>query len=273
MSGLKDLSGKVAVVTGGASGIGRGIATRLVEQGMSVVIADIEAEVLERTAAEIGAFPIQTDVSDAGSVARLAQETIARFGAVHLVCNNAGVGSTGRIADLALEDWRWMIDVNLWGVIHGTHVFLPLLLANPEGGHFVNTASIGGLVTMPALGSYAVTKFGVVALSETLAQELAEQGANVGVTILCPGTVRTNIGRSARNRPAGLEGGLVDVDLEQTEFGALTRWMDPLDVGDKVVHAVVRGDLYALTHPEMTPPILQRHARIADAIQAATEHV
>lgn len=273
MSGLESLTGKVAVVTGGASGIGRGIATRLVDQGMKVVIADIEQGALQQTAAEIGAVGIRTDVSDAASVQKLADEILSKFGAVHLVCNNAGVGSLGRIADMTFKDWQWVINVNLWGVIHGTQIFLPLLKRNADGGHFVNTSSMGGLGTMPGLGGYAVTKFGVVALTETLAQELAEDGSNVGATVLCPGTVRTNIANSSRNRPAGLEGGLADVDLEASEFGATLRWMDPLDVGDVVIRAVKRGDLYAFTHPEMGEPILQRNANIAAALKAAAEVV
>jgi len=271
MSGLKNLTGKVAVVTGGASGIGRGIATQLVGQGMKVVIADIEDGPLQQTAEEIGATPVRTDVTDAASVARLAEQALAKFGAVHLVCNNAGVGSLARIAEMTLKDWQWVINVNLWGVIHGTQTFLPILKANADGGHFVNTSSLGGLGTMPGLGGYSVTKFGVVALTEVLAQELAEEGSKVGATVLCPGTVRTNIGTSSRNRPAGLTGGLTDVDLEKSEFGALTRWMDPCEVGDVVIRAINRGDLYAFTHPEMAASILERHASIATAVQEAAE--
>ncbi len=270
MSRLEQLSGKVAVVTGGASGIGRGIAQRLIARRMQVVIADIEQEALDRTAAEIGAVAVRTDVSDFDSVQALAAEVMSRFGAVHVVCNNAGVGSMARIADMTVKDWRWMVGVNLWGVIHGVTAFLPLLKANPDGGHIVNTASVGGLATMPGLGPYAVTKFGVVALSETLAQELAEDGAKVGVTVLCPGPVRTNIKASSRNRPAALAGGgLTDVDLETSDFGARSRWIDPEDAGEIVALAIQRGDLYAFTHPEMGPRVEERHQAIAKAFQAA----
>ena len=270
MSRLEQLSGKVAVVTGGASGIGKGIAQRLIARGMQVVIADIEQGALDRTAAEIGAAAVRTDVSDFESVQALASEVQRRFGAVHVVCNNAGVGSMARIADMTVKDWRWMVGVNLWGVIHGVTAFLPLLKANPDGGHIVNTASVGGLATMPGLGPYAVTKFGVVALSETLAQELAEDGAKVGVTVLCPGPVRTNIKASSRNRPAALAGGgLTDVDLETSEFGARSRWIDPEDAGEIVALAIQRGDLYAFTHPEMGPRVEERHQAIARAFEAA----
>ena len=256
---------RVAVVTGGASGIGRGIASELRAEGMQVVIGDIEERALAETAAQIGAIGVRTDVSDFASVEALAATVRRRFGAVHLVCNNAGVGSIGRIADLTLADWQWMLGVNLWGVIHGVKAFLPLLRANEDGGHFVNTASVGGFVTMPGLGAYAVTKYGVVALSETLAQELAEEGAKVGVTVLCPGPVRTHIKTSTRNRPAGSSGALTDVDFEQTEFGASARWLDPREVGRIVVAAVRRGELYAFTHPEQFGAIEQRFAALARA--------
>jgi len=263
---MKELKGKVAVVTGGASGIGRGIAKQLIGAGAQVAIADIEAGALARTAEEIGASPIQADVSNADSVARLAREMQRQFGTVHIVCNNAGVGSIAAISAMKLTDWQWLLNVNLWGVIHGIHAFLPILKANADGGHIVNTSSIGGHVTMPGLGGYSVTKFGVLALSEALAQELAAEGSQVGVTVLCPGTVRTNIGRSQRNRPASLSGALVDVDLQQSEMGADMRWIEPEEVGAVVVRAIRNGDLYAFTHPDQKAPILERHQRIADAL-------
>ncbi len=269
MSGLEQLGGKVAVVTGGASGIGKGVSQRLIAQGMKVVIADVEQGSLEKTAAEIGATGIRVDVSDIDSVQALAAQVRDRFGGVHVICNNAGVGSLARIADMKVSDWRWMVGVNLWGVIHGVTAFLPMLLANPDGGHIVNTASVGGLVTMPGLGPYSVTKFGVVALSEALAQEMALDGSKVGVTVLCPGPVRTNIKSSSRNRPAALSGGaLTDVDLETSDDMVQSRWIDPLEVGDIVVRAIRRGDLYAFTHPEMAPAIEGRQAAIAEALRA-----
>ena len=259
------------MVTGGASGLGKGIARALMAEGMRVVLADIEAAALDHTAAELGASGWVTDVSDAGSVQALADEVRRRFGAVHLVCNNAGVGSIGRLADLTLEDWRWMIGVNLWGVIHGVHSFLPLLRANPDGGHILNTASVGGFVTMPGLGAYATTKHAVVALSETLAQELAEAGSSIGVTVLCPGPTRTNIKTSSRNRP-GSRGprGLTDVDLEATEFGASARWIEPDEVGRIVVEALRSGALYAFTHPEQMDAVAQRFDTILRAARGGS---
>ena len=272
MSALEQLCGKVAVVTGGASGIGRGIASRLLAQGMKVVIADVEHEALDSTAAALGVTGIRTDVSSLDSVRALADEVRLRFGAVHLLCNNAGVGSVCRLEGMTSADWQWMLGVNLWGVIHGVSAFLPMLKANGEGGHIVNTASMGGLATLPGLGGYTTTKFAVVAFSETLAAELAEEGSRVGVTVLCPGPVHSNLKSSHRNRPPSLPaGGLVDSDLEKTEEGAAMSWREPEDVGDVVVRAIRRGDLYALTHPEMGSIAAARHQRIEAAFQAA-EH-
>jgi NAD(P)-dependent dehydrogenase (short-subunit alcohol dehydrogenase family) len=267
MSAFKDLRGRTAVVTGGASGMGKGIAQCLIAEGMQVFIADVEESALGRTAADIGATGIHADVSNFESVLALARSVRERAGTVHVLCNNAGIGPMGRISDLLIEDWRWMMGVNLWGVIHGVQAFLPLLRANADGGHIVNTASVGGLVTMPGLGAYAVSKYGVVALSETLAQELAAEGSRVGVTVLCPGPTRTNIKTSSRNRPAtlGHGGGLTDVDLEKTEFGATARWLEPEEVGRIVVTAMRQGELYAFTHPEQLNVVEARFAAILQA--------
>lgn len=269
MSGLPDLRGKIAVVTGGASGIGKGIATTLLAEGMRVVIADIEQDALRKTAADIGALGVPTDVSDVESVRALAKEATARFGTVHVVCNNAGIGPLAQIADLTMDDWHWMIGVNLYGVIHGVQTFLPILRENPDGGHIVNTASMAGLVAPPRLGAYSVTKYGVVALTEVLAAELAAAGSKVGASVLCPGTVRTNIGTSSRNRPEHLsDGGLADVDIELDD-NPLYRWIGPEDAGAVVVRAIKRGDLYALTHPDWYPLVEHRHQVIAAAFQSA----
>lgn len=272
MSGLKEFAGKVAVVTGGASGIGKGIAVRLVAQGMRVVVADVERDALLAAADELGATPIHADVSSLDSVRALADEVLRRFGAVHVVCNNAGVGSVAEIERMTIDDWRWLIGVNLFGVIHGIHAFLPLLKANADGGHIVNTASMSSFATRATLGGYGTTKFAVIALSETLAAELAEQQSAVGVTVLCPGPVRTNIKTSLRNRPAGLaQRGLADKDLEATPHGAKMRWLTPDEVGDIVVRAIRRGDLYAITHPELAWLPAERLARIAAAFRAAEQ--
>jgi NAD(P)-dependent dehydrogenase (short-subunit alcohol dehydrogenase family) len=269
VSGFKDLPGKVAVVTGGASGIGLGIARQFRAAGMQVVIADIEDGALQRAATEIGALGVRTDVRDAGSVQALADATLAEHGAVHVVVNNAGVGPMAPIADLQLADWQWMLQVNLWGVINGVHTFLPLLRQNAQGGHIVNTASIGGLVPGPGLGAYNVSKYGIVALTEVLAMELAAEDSLVGASVLVPGTVRTGIGNSTRNRPTDATGGaLSDVDLEAgPDLGM--KWLEPDDVGRILIESIAAGDLYVVTHPEGWPMVAARHQAIADAFGAA----
>jgi NAD(P)-dependent dehydrogenase (short-subunit alcohol dehydrogenase family) len=267
VSGLPDLAGKVAVVTGGASGIGKGIATQLVAEGAKVVIADVQRDAMEAAAAEIGAVGVLTDVSDPASVDALAAAVLDRYGAVHVVCNNAGIGPLAPVADLTLDDWRWMIGVNLWGVIHGVHTFLPILKQNRDGGHIVNTASMAGLVAGPRLAAYAAAKYGVVGLSEVLAAELAADNSRVGVSVLCPGTVHTNIGTSSRNRPADLpDAGFKDIDIE-LEDNPRYRWLYPADAGAVVVRAIKRGDLYALTHPDWYPMVAERHEAIAEAFR------
>ena len=267
MSGLPDLAGKVAVVTGGASGIGKGIAARLIAEGAQVVIADIEPDAMAAAAEELGATGIATDVSDPASVDALAAAVLDRYGAVHVVCNNAGIGPLAPVADLTLDDWRWMIGVNLWGVIHGIHTFLPILRRNRDGGHIVNTASMAGLVAGPRLGAYAAAKYGVVGLTEVLAAELAADNSRVGVSVLCPGTVHTNIGHSSRNRPADLPAaGFKDIDIE-LEDNPRYRWIYPADAGAVVVRAIKRGDLYALTHPDWYPMVAERHEAIAAAFR------
>lgn len=256
------IEGSVAVVTGGASGIGRGIAEELLARGARVVIADINAEALAQTAAEIGALGVPTDVTSADSVQALADATVAEHGRVDIVVNNAGVGPTALVQDLTLADWRWMIDVNLWGVIHGVHSFLPLLIGNETGGHIVNTASFAVFNPMPGLGAYTAAKFGVQGLSESLALELADQHPNVHVTVLPPGPVRTNIKHSLRARPSGEAGALKDVDLTATEGADTLPWMDPRTAGSIVLRAVENDDLYAITHPQWWPLVQQRVDRI-----------
>ena len=266
MSGLEDLDGKVAVVTGGASGIGRGIATRLAEQGSVVVVADLDRQV-EDVAAEIGAAAGMTcDVTDAAAVQALARAVADRFGTVHVICNNAGVGPMALVRDMTVRDWRFMIDVNLYGVIHGLDAFLPILLANDDGGHVVNTASLAGLIAGPKISAYAATKFAIVGLTESLAQELELDGAKVGATVLCPGPVHSNIKSSMRHRRE--EGALFDVDISRPNehFDASGfRWMQPEEAGDVVVDAIRTGKLYAITHPEMWPAVEQRFERLQAA--------
>lgn len=265
MSGLPDLAGKVAVVTGGASGIGKGIAAALAAEGAQVVIADIQRDAMEAAAAEIGAAAVLTDVSAPASVDALAAAVLDRYGAVHVVCNNAGIGPLAPVADLTLDDWRWMLGVNLWGVIHGVHTFLPILKQNRDGGHIVNTASMAGLVGMQWLGVYCAAKFAVVGLTESLHRELKPQG--IGVSVLCPMIVQTDINRnSVRNRPQALRNPGDPVDFEEPGAdvqGLMKGGVIAVDeVARRVVRAIDRGDLYVLTHPEQREFLRRRAAKL-----------
>src|SRR5438132_4651738 len=195
---MKEFQGKVAVVTGAASGIGRGLAERCAQEGMKVVLADIEEQALMRACQELKAagaqvLAVQTDVSKILDMEALAQKTIATYGAVHLLFNNAGVGAGTIIWESTLADWEWTLGVNLWGVIHGIRTFVPLMLEQDTEGHIVNTASVAGLTSGPDLGIYKVTKQGVVTLCETLYHELAHRGAKVKVSVLCPVFDKTQI--------------------------------------------------------------------------------
>ncbi|OJX64465.1 MAG: hypothetical protein BGO95_08270 [Micrococcales bacterium 73-13] len=260
------MSGKVAVVTGGASGIGRGIAEALVEKGATVVIADIEQGALDATAAEIGATPALVDVSKAASVEALRDLVLERFGRVDIVCLNAGIGPLSRVADLTLADWDWILGVNLWGVIHGITTFLPILRANPDGGHIEVTGSIASFASNVGLGSYAATKMAVRGIVDALALELAEEDSKVHVTLLAPGTVSTNIGTSSRNRPAGLAGGLSDVDISQGVASDM-RFIRPITAGRITVRSIENDDLYCQTHPDWWPIV----AASAERVRASFE--
>lgn len=259
---MTEISGKVAVVTGGASGIGRGIAEQLIDEGAKVVIADINQEAVDIVASEIGAWGVALDVTDAAAVSALANATVEKFGKVDIIVNNAGVGPSAPISELTLDDWHWIIDVNLFGVINGVHAFLPHLMKNTDGGHIVNTASMAIFSPLSGLGAYGASKAGVAALSEVLAKELEEQGSEVKVTVLPPGPVRSNIKNSLSHRPKGQNGALVDVDLTAEEGAESLRWIEPREAGRIVTRAIRNNDLYALTHPEWWPMVAERDATI-----------
>lgn len=260
-----ELSGRVAVITGGASGIGRGIAERFVAHGAQVVIADIEDAPLAATAAEIGAVAIRTDVTRAADVEKLAAAVLDRFGRVDIVCNNAGVGPLRPFDELSVEDFQWVMSINLFGVLHGIKAFLPHLKGNPDGGWIVNTASMAGLIAGPGLAAYSASKYAIVAVSEVLAQELAD--TSVGVKVLVPAQVRSNIGTSERNRtgvdPASLRGDANDPFLPPT------RVLEADYVGELVIRALADPDLYIVTHPETLPQVQGRFAAISAAFNNA----
>lgn len=255
---MKDLRGRVGVVTGGASGIGFALAERFAAEGMGVVIADVEEAALEEAAGKLRAtgadvLEVVTDVRDADQVEALAERTMARFGSVHIVCNNAGVagGAGGQVWEVPLQDWEWTLGVNLWGVIHGVRTFVPRLVAQGEG-HVVNTASMAGLIT-GGLGPYGVSKFGVVALSESLFLGLQATAPAVGVSVLCPGWVNTRIADSERNRPADLVVERADPLAEKARKGlmrVLESGLAPSEVADKVVAAIRENRFYVLPHDD-----------------------
>jgi NAD(P)-dependent dehydrogenase (short-subunit alcohol dehydrogenase family) len=248
---VDDLEGKVAVVTGAASGIGRALADRWAREGMKVVLADVEQGPLDVARDELGSggadvLAVRTDVSDAAQVDALAAATLDHFGAVHLVCNNAGVGGGGVLWETERTDWEWVLGVNLWGVIHGIKAFVPHLVAQDEG-HVVNTASIAGFAYAPMMGPYNASKAAVVAISETLTSELAMHGSKVGVSVLCPGWVNTRIMDSDRNRPGGpVRNELVDAGRAAMKE-VLAGGKQPDEVANLVAAAVREGTSHIFT--------------------------
>ncbi len=256
---MKDFKDKVAVITGAASGIGLAMADRCIQEGMKVVLADVQQEALTKTearmkAAGATALAVQTDVSRAADVEALAQKTLEAFGAVHLLCNNAGVGTADAVWESTVADWEWVIGVNLWGVIHGVRVFVPIMLKEDTECNIVNTASMAGLISGPGLGAYKVTKHAVVTLSETLHHELAERHAKVKVSVLCPGVVNTRIMESARNRPGYFSTTAPRDPASAARWEALRKGvetgMPAGQVADAVFDAIRRDQFYILTHPE-----------------------
>lgn len=271
---MDDLRGRVAVVTGAASGIGRATAEALAAEGMRVVLADIEEKALDAAVRELedaghDVAGIVTDVSDGASMEALARRTVEHFGGVHVVHLNAGVAAGGPAWTLSEKDWAWVLGVNLWGVIHGVRAFVPRMIEQGEPAHVVATASMAGLLSSAFMAAYNVSKHGVVTLAETLKRDLSMSGAPVGVSVLCPGWVNTGIGESGRNRPdelrdeAGanvLEGGGDASPLK----AVLEAGLAPATVAGMVVDAIKADRFYILTHDDWRPGV---EARLHDILE------
>lgn len=273
-----DYSGKVAVITGGASGIGYATASRLADLGCQLVLVDMQPDALDAAVArlrertDVRVEGRVCDVSDFEAMTALAEDIFGSFGTVHILFNNAGVAVSGPVAEMSHADWRWIIDVDLWGPIHGVETFLPRMRAAGEGGHLLFTSSFAGLVPNVGLGPYCVAKYGVVALAEVLQKELREDG--IGVSVLCPMRVATNIGRSERNRSEAYSGGAVSppIDEQDEEQGEdnrdlAGRILDVNDVAAMVIRAIDDGELYILPHEESRAFVQRRFARIERAFE------
>lgn len=271
---MQDLAGKTAFVTGGASGIGLAIGRSLADAGANVVLADIETRELDKALAGFSGnrpnvIGVPCDVADDASVERAAEATIAAFGKVHILCNNAGVGAGGGADAVRLEAWRWVMDINLMGVVHGVKAFLPLIKAHGEGGHIVNTASMAGFLPGVGFSAYTASKCAVVGISEALAIELAPQG--IGVSVLCPGWVNTRITESTRHWPGDL-GPVPPFGPNARRIAELVKnGMDPGRVGILVRQAIENNQLYIFTHPEMREPLEERFGRVLAAYRQIDE--
>ncbi|HEY2676315.1 MAG TPA: SDR family NAD(P)-dependent oxidoreductase [Steroidobacteraceae bacterium] len=270
---MKNFKDKVAVVTGAASGIGRGMAESFVAAGMKVVLSDIEKQALIKTteslrAAGADVHAVVTDVSQSSQVEALAKATLERFGKVHLLCNNAGIAAGGQSTwTSTLDDWNWIVGVNLMGVVHGIRTFLPIMISQDEEAHIVNTASMAGLI-VNAMPLYAATKSAVVALSEGVYLELQRDGLKPGISVLCPGFVNTGILNSRRNRPKDLahasqeSAGPAAEAFRNWFVEQLKNGLPPRAVGEQVLAAIRAEHFYILTHPEMLPLVQKRTADI-----------
>jgi NAD(P)-dependent dehydrogenase (short-subunit alcohol dehydrogenase family) len=272
---MREFTGKTAFVTGGAAGIGLALGRAFAQAGMKVMLADIEADALQaavKSLQEISPDVRGTicDVADAASVERAAQASFDAFGRVHVVCNNAGVAAGGGIDHISLDNWRWVIDVNLMGVLHGIKSFLPHILGHGEGGHIVNTASMAGMQGGLGFSPYGASKFAVVSMSEGLSLQLKPHG--IGVSVLCPSYVCTRIGESGRNRPdrygqsqpldpASPAAAMVAEIARQLEAG-----LDPATVAARVLAAIREDELYIFTHPGMRGEVEARFAAILAAM-------
>jgi NAD(P)-dependent dehydrogenase (short-subunit alcohol dehydrogenase family) len=272
---MMDISGRTAIVTGAASGIGLGIATALAEAGANVVMADIQKDAVEQAAHGLSGtnkqvMPVRIDVTQEQSVLEALAEAEKKFGKLHIACNNAGVPMHGvPLTDVSRADWEFVIGVNIWGVIHGIRHFVPAIRKHGEEGHIVNTASVAGFQNRRGTnqGPYSMSKYAVLSLSEALEHEL--EGSNIGVSVLCPGPINTNIARGARNRPEHLGGPQIrDTDEKVLAERLATTGLDPKIVGERVVDAIRTGTFYAFVSAVPADVIRARHRRIEEALNS-----
>lgn len=271
---MQDLEGRVAVITGGGSGIGRGMALAFGEAGMKIVVAEIDPAAALRVVGELGergveAMAHEVDVVDRDSVKALADAAWDRFGAVHLLCNNAGVTTWGMIRDLGERDWDWVMGVNLAGVLNGLMVFVPRMARQTGGTHVVNTGSTASLAGLPALGHYVASKHAVLGVSEVLRLEGASHG--MSCSVLCPGAVNTGIVKSARNRHDAFGGSTAEYNPHVQK--AIESGIDPEEVGRIVRQAVLDDDLYIFTHPESRTAIENRYQAMMAAQEKAEKRM
>ena len=267
---MRDLNGKTAFITGGASGLGLAMAHAFGGAGMNVMLADIEEAPLQAAVADLEARQVRVasvlcDVADRAAVSAAAEATVAAFGKVHVVCNNAGVGAGGPIGEVKPADWDWIVAVNLMGVVYGMDAFLPHVRAHGEGGCFVNTASMAGMISVPGMEPYTATKYAVVGMSEGWAGQLAPE--NINVAVLCPGFVKTSIDQSGRTRQAKYGGPASPAETPGSPLVA--GGIDPERVGRRVLEAVQNDERYIFTHPDMRALVQGRFGRIMAGFDAA----
>ncbi len=271
---MKTFTGRVAVVTGAASGLGRELALRCGREGMKVALADVDEAALARVEAELKAagaeaISVRCDVSSGADVEALAARTLEAFGAVHLVCNNAGIAPLGVVWENTVADWQWTLGVNVWGVIHGVRVFTPILLRQGDEGHIVNTASVAGLIAPPGMGMYNVSKHAVVALTETLHHDLAARCARVKCSVVCPAYFPSAITESERTRPAALREERAQTDEDRAREANMRKAvqsgrLSAADIAARVLEAVREERFYVLTHPRILPAV---EARMRDILE------